>query len=98
MTQRLKVVFGSLSELTQQLESTAGQLQAHLDDLDEALARIAASWSGDAHDRFHQCFSEWRATSSDLHQSLARLHQLTTTAHGNYTAAESANLVMWGVK
>lgn len=93
---RLKVVFGSLSELTQELGSTAEDLEGHLDELDQALVRISESWSGEASDNFHRIFHEWQSTSRDLHQSLRELHRITGTAHDNYTAAETANLRMWG--
>jgi early secretory antigenic target protein ESAT-6 len=96
VTERLVVVFGSLGDLTDGLEQTAERLQEHLSELDAALARIAQSWEGAAHDAFRQRFNEWRTTSRDLHQTLRKLHQLTTTAHGNYSAAENANLRMWG--
>jgi early secretory antigenic target protein ESAT-6 len=93
---RLKVVFDSISELTDGLQQAADALEEHLAELDTAVARIAASWEGEAHDRFHQYISQWRATSRDLHRDLRGLHTLTQTAHGNYASAESANLRMWG--
>jgi WXG100 family type VII secretion target len=96
VTDRLKVVFGSLSELADGLRQCADALEEHLSELDTAVTRVADSWEGEAHDRFHQYIGEWRASSRDLHGALRSLHQLTQTAHGNYTAAESANLRMWG--
>jgi early secretory antigenic target protein ESAT-6 len=96
VTDRLRVVFGSLSELTDGLLETANALEDHLSELDDAVTKIAASWEGEAHDRFHQRVSEWRTTSRALHRALRGLHRLTETAHGNYAAAEAANLRMWG--
>jgi WXG100 family type VII secretion target len=98
VTTRLKVVFGSLNELTDELEATANALEEHLGEIDQALARISESWTGQASDNFHRCFSEWQATSRDLHGTLRGLHRLTLTAHGNYSEAESANLRMWGAR
>lgn len=96
MTERLKVVFESLSDLSDGLQRCADALEAHLSELDAAVTAIAGSWDGEAHDRFHQYVSEWRVSSRDLHGALRSLHQLAQTAHGNYVAAESANLRMWG--
>lgn len=96
MTNRLKVEFGALGELISGLEASANRLEEQLSELDAGLARVTQSWEGEAHDRFRVAFAQWRATSKDLHRTLRDLHKVTRTAHGNYHAAESANLRIWG--
>jgi early secretory antigenic target protein ESAT-6 len=98
MTDRLRVDFGSLAELTGGLLAAADALEGQLDELDTAIARIAESWQGEAHDRFHTLAGQWQGSSRDLHATLRKLHTVCRTAHGNYQAAEAASLRLWGAR
>jgi 6 kDa early secretory antigenic target len=96
MTGPLKVVFSSLSDLADGLANSADRVAEQLTELDSAVARLAESWQGEAHDLFSQRLAEWRATAADLHRSLHDFRRLIVTAHGNYAEAEGANLRIWG--
>ena len=41
-------------------------------------------------------YRKWRTVSGDLHRTLRDLHQILTAAHGDYAAAHTANLRIWG--
>lgn len=96
MSGRIKVVSESLNELADNFLESANALGDSLSDLDALVASLATSWEGDAHDQFREYFTQWRSDSRELHRSLRRLHRIARTAHGNYAAAETANLRMWG--
>ena len=96
MTLRLKVELAALAELTSQLAGQADALESLLTRLDAGMKRFEASWEGEARNRFGAVFAQWRQASSDLHEALGDMHHVTTTAHGNYHSAETANLRIWG--
>jgi WXG100 family type VII secretion target len=96
MTSRLQVELAALAELTSQLSGQADDLESLLTQLDAGMKRFEASWEGEARNRFSSVFAQWRQASSDLHAALGDMHHVTGTAHGNYHAAETANLRIWG--
>ncbi|MFE2229118.1 WXG100 family type VII secretion target [Streptomyces kronopolitis] len=96
MPGKLKVHFGTLAEATEDLDSIAKSLQEHLAELDQAVKRVSESWSGDSREAFGGYYQQWRSASRSLHQAVRALHKTVHTAHGNYSAARSANLRMWG--
>ncbi|WP_030809844.1 WXG100 family type VII secretion target [Streptomyces sp. NRRL S-337] len=96
MPGKLKVHFGALAEATDELDSIAKSLQEHLTELDQAVSRVSESWDGDARQAFDAYFQRWRAASRSLHRAVRALHKTVHTAHGNYSAARTANLRMWG--
>jgi WXG100 family type VII secretion target len=96
MTSRLRVELAALAELVGQLAGQADDLESLLTQLDAGMKRFEASWEGEARNRFNSVFAQWRQASSDLHKALGDMHQVTGTAHGNYRAAEVANLRIWG--
>jgi WXG100 family type VII secretion target len=95
MQGKLRVHFDGLTDLAQQLESAADELERHLSDMDGVVKQIAESWKGEAHGSFAGCYQQWRSASGGLHATLRRLHKVVHTAHGNYSAAKAANLRMW---
>lgn len=98
MVGKLKVEFGTLSDSADSVDHAAEQLQEHLSAVDDLVKHLVATWTGTASDEFHGYVRQWQQASADLHSSLRDLHRTLTTAHGNYAAAESANLRMWGLR
>jgi WXG100 family type VII secretion target len=98
VTGKLKVEFGVLSDSADSVDRAAEQLQERLTAVDELVKHLVATWKGAASDEFHGYVRQWQHASDDLHASLRELHRTLTTAHGNYAAAESANLRMWGLR
>ncbi|MGH3773368.1 MAG: WXG100 family type VII secretion target [Pseudonocardiaceae bacterium] len=96
MTGKVKVHFGVLSDSADSVDRAVEQLQEHLTAVDELVTHLVATWTGAASEEFHGYVHQWQQASDDLHASLRELHRTLTTAHGNYAAAESANLRMWG--
>lgn len=98
MTGKLKVEFGALSDSADSVDHAAEQLQEHLNAVDDLVKHLVATWTGAASDDFHGYVRQWQQASGDLHASLREFHRILRTAHGNYAAAESANLRMWGLR
>jgi WXG100 family type VII secretion target len=96
VTSRLKVELATLAELSTELGGKADDLEELLTQLDAGMKRFEKSWEGEARNRFGSVFAQWRKASADLHQALKDMHHVTGTAHGNYHAAETANLRIWG--
>ena len=96
MTGKIKIQFDVMSDSAESVDRAAKQLQEQLTAVDALVRHLVARWAGTASDEFHGYVREWQQASADLHSSLRELHRILTTAHGNYTAAEAANLRMWG--
>ncbi|GGN58018.1 hypothetical protein GCM10012285_53940 [Streptomyces kronopolitis] len=96
MSGKLKVHFGTLAEASDELDSIAKSLQEHLTELDQAVRRVSETWEGDAQGAFGSYYQQWRSASRSLHRAVRALHKTVHTAHGNYSAARSANVRMWG--
>jgi WXG100 family type VII secretion target len=96
MSGRIAVRVEKLAQHAEDLDTLVGRLQKHLTQLDGAVRRVTEGWEGEAQDAFSAYYSEWRTASGDLHSALRDLHKILTTAHGNYSAAHTANLRMWG--
>lgn len=96
MPERMAVHLGALAQAADDLDTLAGELREHLDEIDRGVHRVAENWDGEAKDAFRACYQQWSAASADLYKALRTLHHILRTAHGNYSAARTANLRMWG--
>jgi WXG100 family type VII secretion target len=96
MSGRISVRLEKLAQAAEDLDALVTRLQKHLTQLDAAVRRVTEGWEGEAQDAFSAYYRQWRTASGDLHGALRDLHKVLTTAHGNYAAAHTANLRMWG--
>lgn len=64
-------------------------------EIDSRVTRLHASWTGEAAAAHAEAHRHWARGEAMMREALAQLKQATTTAHGNYTGAMSANLAMW---
>ena len=96
MPGRLTVHLPHLAQAAADLGSLADELQKHLAEVDRGVRRVAETWEGEAQDAFRERYQQWHSASTDLHRALRTLQGIVDTAHGNYSAARTANLRMWG--
>lgn len=67
------------------------RIEAQLADLAGFLSPPRATWDGAASASWQHYQQLWDSAAGDLRASLATLHLIARTAHGNYSSAEAAN-------
>ena len=72
-----------------------GQLEAHLAQAANSVARLGTAWYGDAGDAERAAQQEWDEGAREMREALARLRQIAEQAHENYSNAAQTNLRMW---
>lgn len=74
-----------------QVESIASEINA----LTASLQDLEGSWTGAASVNFQGVLSNWRATQSQVEESIAQINQALSRAGVNYADTESANAAMF---
>jgi WXG100 family type VII secretion target len=72
------------------------ELEAHLAQAAQSVARLGASWHGDAGEAERAAQARWDEGAREMREALARLRQIAERAHENYSSAARTNSHMWG--
>jgi WXG100 family type VII secretion target len=67
-----------------------------LEDVDQAMATLRATWHGEASDSQAQAQQQWDTGAEQMKKSLEQLKTIAQAAEKNYTDAVSKNGQMWG--
>lgn len=89
------VKFGNLSSGAAGIASTYRALQSTLEGLEQQLAPMVSSWTGDAREAYYAQKRKWDEASAAMAAILAQMGQAVDTANSNYQAAENSNLSRW---
>lgn len=71
-------------------------LEAHLVQAANSVARLGTSWYGDGGDAERAAQARWDEGAREMREALARLRQIAEGAHENYSSAARTNMRMWG--
>jgi WXG100 family type VII secretion target len=93
----IQVEFGALASAADAAGRTVGELEEGLGRLRAHVAALTSSWTGDAAQAYLAAQREWDTAADDLRRFVAELHQIVSTAHGNYRAAVATNTGIWQV-
>ncbi|MFC5907432.1 WXG100 family type VII secretion target [Streptacidiphilus monticola] len=96
MSGHIMVNFATVSQAASDVRSTAGKVQAQLDDLRAGVQRIAQSWEGKAQEGYQARQREWDSTAADLHAVLEQIAGALDQAAQNYQSTENRNAAIWG--
>ena len=83
-----RVTPAELLGLSQQVQSSAGQIDAELGGLRSRVLPLSATWSGQAQERFQVLYDEWNRSAQGLQQALSGISQLLGQAGQTYDEAE----------
>jgi WXG100 family type VII secretion target len=86
-----------LAALVERMTACGGRLTEVQDDVDTRMKRIHATWSGAAAAQHAQAHQRWVAGARQMHEALAVLRSIASTAEENYGAATRANVAMWSL-
>ena len=92
-----RVTPAELLGLSQQVQSSAGQIESELAALRSRVLPIGGSWSGQAQERFHVLYEEWSRSAAALQQALTGISQLLAHAGQTYDEVERQVATSFGV-
>lgn len=72
------------------------ELEAHLAQAANSVARLGTSWYGDGGEAERAAQARWNEGAHEMRDALARLRQIAEGAHENYSSAVQTNMRMWG--
>jgi WXG100 family type VII secretion target len=84
-----------LLDLIDQMEQFDRKLTSTCDEIEQTVADLQASWSGDASEQQQQAHALWETGTSDMAEALRQLRSDVGTAHRNYDRAFAAGMAMW---
>lgn len=85
----------ALDETIALLAARSAAIAAELATLDGHIARLHDVWSGEAAAAQLAAHRQWLAGAEEMRTGLEEIRAAAATAHGNYSAAVTANLAMW---
>lgn len=91
----LKVNFGGLATAAADIQAGAGQIEARLNDLDQSLQPLRASWSGEAAASYEAARATWTAAITDIKVLLADVGRAVDASAQDYQATERSNAARW---
>jgi WXG100 family type VII secretion target len=89
------VNLAALAEVLDRMARFERDVQQQLAEVQARVERLHAAWSGGAAEQHRQVNERWTAGAAQMHRAVGALRRTAATAHGNYSAAVSANRGMW---
>lgn len=87
----IKVTAEELAQLSGQLTSTAGSIQAESDGARGQVSNVVgAGWEGAASGQFGALFEQWNQSSAQLIEALTGISQLLGQAGNTYAETEAS--------
>lgn len=93
----LLVEFAQLQAAVDHMARFGQQVEACLHDVDQTMARLRATWHGDASTSQAQAQAQWDEGADQMNDALGRLRSIAQQAHTNYDNAVTQNKAMWEV-
>ncbi|HEY3871130.1 MAG TPA: WXG100 family type VII secretion target [Actinocrinis sp.] len=87
--------FDDVQDAAASVRSVAANIYEQLDELQTAVNRVAAEWSGSAASNYHYQQARWSSASSDLHSLLLQIASQLEATHGSFTTTESSMRDLW---
>ncbi|SHU92859.1 WXG100 family type VII secretion target [Mycobacteroides abscessus subsp. abscessus] len=91
----LVVDFAAMAGAITHLEQFGRSVQEVLEDVDQAMAVLHATWHGEASDAQAQFQQQWEDGARLMNEQLTKLKDVLAGAKKNYTDAASRNGEMW---
>lgn len=87
--------FDDVQDAASSVRTVAANIYDQLDDLQRAVSRVAAEWSGSAASNYHYQQAQWNSASSDLHSLLLQVASQLENTHSAFTTTESSMTDLW---
>lgn len=84
-----------LVDIVERMARFEQQLESALDDADQRVNRLHATWTGAAATEHLAAHRRWAQGAREMREALAVMRQIATVAEQNYTDAATTNAQMW---
>lgn len=91
-----QVDLNELDNITARAAGFIGFLADSLTALEQRVATLQQSWTGDAADAQADAFQQWAAGAADVRDGIEVMRQAALAAHERYSSAVDANRRMLG--
>jgi WXG100 family type VII secretion target len=95
MNDLIKVDFGSLAQAHADMMATTQKLQQRLDQLENDLRPLVATWTGQAAELYQAKQRQWHNAAADMQTSLGQLGGAVSQSHDAFQQAEAQNASMF---
>jgi WXG100 family type VII secretion target len=89
MSGKIKVDFGSLSELQSQVNSSAQKILAEIEDIKKTATGTQAYWTGAAQDSFNARYQQLEKGQREVNEAISQFGSLIGRANAAYGDAET---------
>lgn len=91
---RYRVELNELEGFVEKLQAFEQHAEAAINRIDQQIAQMHTSWSGDAADAHRAQHDEWVAAARQMHEAVVALRTAAKDSHRNYSEAVDLNLAM----
>ncbi len=95
MSDAIHVQFSAISAGSAEIEAIAAQIKNDLHHLEQVLAPVVRTWSGDAFAAYQRLQQQWNTAADDIARVTQEVSVALDTTHGNYRRTEDTNQSMW---
>ncbi|MGY1939689.1 WXG100 family type VII secretion target [Nocardia gipuzkoensis] len=96
MTDQYRVDLAHLETVTARIAGLASFVSESLREVDERIAVVQGTWSGEAADAHATAHAEWTAAAAKINEGLAKMQRAAAAARQSYEDGTAANLAMLG--
>jgi WXG100 family type VII secretion target len=91
----IRISLPALADVLERMAAYDRAVEAQLAHLDARCRSLSATWSGDAASSYATAHAECSRDLATMRDAVRQLREIAATAHGNYSAAITANRSMW---
>jgi WXG100 family type VII secretion target len=91
----LLVEFAQLQAAIDHMAHFQKDVETCLQDVDQTMAKLRATWHGDASDSQKDAQAKWDEGADQMNAALDQLRKIAQQAHTNYNDAVKQNKLMW---
>ncbi|GAA4844252.1 WXG100 family type VII secretion target [Saccharopolyspora rosea] len=92
----IKVDFGQLSQAADDLGKTASKIEQELDQLEQFLKPLIATWEGSAQEAYHRAQDEWNKAAHNMREIAAKMGMAVHAANEAFQQGEHRNAARFG--
>lgn len=92
----IRVNFGQLSQAANDLQQTSKQIENELNELEQFLKPLVATWEGEAQQAYQAAQDEWDKAAKNMQEICAKMGMAVNTANEAYQSGEKKNAARFG--
>ena len=92
----IKVNFEQLGQAADDLHQTSTKIQQELDQLEQFLKPLVATWEGSAQQAYQAAQDEWDKAAQNMQETTAKMGMTVNTVKERYQAGEKSNASKFG--